>query len=61
MKKYYYKRDGIKTDVDFEELIKFARDWGYESDNCIYTTSESARYLRGLGYEIGENKGGENI
>lgn len=53
MKQYYYKKDGVKIDVDFDELIDFAKENGYEDD--IETTSKASNYLRLLGYEVGEN------
>jgi hypothetical protein len=46
----YYSLDGDK--VDFQELIRVAKLFGYVSNDGIYTTSEAARVLRDNGIAV---------
>ena len=55
-KQYFIKKDGIKTDVNFTELVNVAKEEGYEGYGEIFTTSGAAKHLRKLGYKVGNNK-----
>jgi len=56
MKEYYIGKNGLRKDLDWKELIQEAKDYGYDSDSSIYTTSGAAGWLRKGGYTVGENK-----
>jgi hypothetical protein len=40
--------------VDWKELIRLAKEHGYEEEDGLYTTSRAAQLLRECGFDVHE-------